>query len=101
MSVRMRALVTVQPVLYVPGWSTASTVRPALVVVPRISARNHSQVRGGVPAQLPLMKLNRRCSIGFGLIVLGTRDAEPGAVGPGELSAACLSDALMVVKPIR
>jgi hypothetical protein len=30
-------------------------------------ARNNSQVRSGVPAQLPLMKLNRRCSIGFHL----------------------------------
>ena len=63
----MRASETVQPVLYVLGWSTASTVRPVLVVVPRIIARNSSQVRSGVPAQLPLMKLNRRCSTGFHL----------------------------------
>jgi hypothetical protein len=61
----MSALETVQPVSYLFGWSTASTVRPALVVVPRMITRNSSQVRSGVPAQLPLMKLNRRCSIGF------------------------------------
>jgi hypothetical protein len=30
-----------------------------------MAARNSSQVRSGVPAQLRLMKLNRRCSIGF------------------------------------
>lgn len=30
-----------------------------------MAARNRSQVRRGVPEQLPLMKLNRRCSIGF------------------------------------
>ena len=67
MSVRMRALVTVIPVRYVSECRTASTVRPALVVVPRMAARNSSQVRSGVPTQLPLMKLNRRCSIGFHL----------------------------------
>ena len=71
MNVRMRALVTVIPVRYVSECSTASTVRPALVVVPRMAARNNSQVRSGVPAQLPLMKLNRRCSIGFHLLVPG------------------------------
>jgi hypothetical protein len=53
----MRALVTVEPVLYVLEWSTASRVRPASVVVPRMTARNSSQVRSGVPARLPLMKL--------------------------------------------
>ena len=67
LSVRMRVSVTVPPVWYLLGWTTASTVRPALVVVPRMAARNSSQVRSGVPAQLPLMKLNRRCSIGFHL----------------------------------
>jgi hypothetical protein len=47
--------------------STACTVRPAFVVVPRMAARNSSHVRNGVPAQFPLIKLNRRCSIGFHL----------------------------------
>src|SRR6266851_6922620 len=65
LSVRMRALVTVQPVWYLSEWNTASTVRPALVVVPRMAARNNSQVRSGVPAQLPLMKLKSLCSTGF------------------------------------
>ena len=63
----MRALVTVQPVWYLSEWNTASTVRPALVVVPRMAARNNSQVRSGVPAQLPLMKLKSLCSTGFHL----------------------------------
>jgi hypothetical protein len=61
-------LETVQPVSYVLGWSIASTVRPAWVEVPRMMARKTSQVRSGMPAQLPLMKLNRRCSIGFHLL---------------------------------
>lgn len=34
-----------------------------------MATRNSSQVRSGVPTQLPLMKLNSRCSIGFHLLV--------------------------------
>ena len=39
-----------QPVWQRAGCSTASTVRPALVVVPRMAASRTAQVRSGGPA---------------------------------------------------
>src|SRR5256885_1846443 len=45
----MRVSVTPQPALYLLGWSTASTHRPALDGVARIGAREKSPVRRGPP----------------------------------------------------
>ena len=45
----------------------ALTVRPVLVVVPRMKARSVSQVRSGTPAQLRLIWLNKLRSMGFHL----------------------------------
>ena len=55
------------PVGYSPRSNAARTVRPLLVVVPRMKASRVSQVRNGTPAQLQLIWLNNLCSIGFHL----------------------------------
>jgi hypothetical protein len=47
--------------------STASTVSPVVVVVPRMSLSMIGRLRSGCPAQLRLIWLKKRCSMGFHL----------------------------------
>ncbi len=86
----MMALVTVQPVLYALECRTASTVRSALVVVPRIASRKRPGAHrraGAIAADRADESMLNRVPFRASCWIVAHRNLEPQAITHHDLEA--------------